>query len=1022
MPAVPLLVHSFHSLLRGVPSIPELVTRAREQGHKALALTDVNSMAGSILFLQECRQLGIKPILGVELADARDPSLRVILLARNATGYGDLCELTTSFCLSRNGPNLVDVFRVPFPDLFALCPHPQLLQALAGTAIRPCLFGAISLTDEAAAARTRAVKALCKAEGLRAAVTHDCWFLDPADHELHHLLRAIDQNTDLSRVNPDQVASPASHLLPPLGLRAVYSAHLVALENAAKIADACTDDLQASPWILPKVDVPAGHTDESWLGHLAQEGLRENYGSKPEFSQAQALQAKELEVINRMGYAGYFLMVRRIREAAGARFASGFRGGRECSLLRGSAANCLTLYNLGASDLDPIRYGLYFERFLNEDRTSPPDADLDFGWDERPQVLQWFFDTYGEDHVCILSATHHFRRRAAFRETAKVLGFSEHQVSDVFRRLRQAPYRPGVHWLDRVHEVDPGLEKVARLAARVQGRPHFLGQHPGGVLVTNDPIWRHVSCQRSGGGTNRIISHIDMHGGIDFLGLIKFDILGNGSLSVLRDGLEMMREAGVADPEMDDLDPILEDPEILAMMASGATRGVFYLESPAQMRLNQKVGASSFEEIGITSSLIRPAGTAFAQTFIDRHRQAKAGKEEWEWLHPSLKPILEGSHDVCVFQEDITRICVEVAGLSFKDADKIRKMMNSSKEGMPSGFVELESRFISGCIDHQGMSLEQAQELWHRVDSFREFSFCQSHSLSYAQLSFRCAWLKKNHPAMFWAAVIGNDHGFYPTAAYVDEARRAGIHWLPWDINLSRWRHHGGDGWIRAGFQHVRGLHKASIEALEEERRQRPFGSLPDFRKRCPAVGRAELELLIRVGALDTFGLCRTWNLAWLAELAVSKGRTDTMSDLFQGGEFPPHLRGIPQESATSRALDELRLAGFTVAGDTFAPVQALAEKLSGIPATRLPEFAGKQVALVGIAIATRVHRVARTGDPMMFLSLSDHTGIADVVLWPETYKKFHAIATGGGILSIQGKVIEEDGTFSLEAVALKMA
>jgi DNA-directed DNA polymerase III PolC len=992
------------------------VSGARRLGYSALALTDVNTMAGSILFLQECRQQGIRPILGLELADSRDPSIRVVLLSRNGSGYGDLCELATLHNLGTNGPDLDNLFIRQFPDLFALCPHPELLQRLGKTPLRQCLFGVVCLVDPASAAKSRAVEDICQKEGLEIAVAHDCWFLNPAGHELHRLLRAIDGNTDLSRLGPNQVAPAGSWLLSPNRLKEAYARYPRALEVTERIVDACRDDLAASPWILPKVDVPSGFDDDSWLSHLAADGLNEHYAGKPEFNQAKALQAKELDVIRTTGYAGYFLMVRRIREAAGARFASGFRCGRECSLLRGSAANCLTLYNLGASDLDPIKYGLYFERFLNEDRTSPPDADLDFGWDERPQVLQWFFDTYGEDHVCILSATHHFRRRAAFRETAKVLGYSDNQVGEVFRRLKEAPLRPGVHWLERIQEVDSGLAHVAEIAARVQGRPHFLGQHPGGVLVTNDPIWRHVSCQRSGGGTNRIISQVDMHGGIEFLGLVKFDILGNGSLSVLRDALEMMREQGATDPGLWDVDRIQDDPEIQKMMADGGTRGVFYIESPAQMRLNKKAGASTFEEIGITSSLVRPAGTAYASVFVERHRQAKQGVARWDWLHDSLRGILEGSHDVCVFQEDVTRICVEVAGLSFSDADRVRKMMNSQHDGVPSGFNETAVRFIQGCMQRQGMSRMQSEELWKRVDSFRGFSFCKSHSLSYAQLSFRCAWLKRYHPARFWAAVISNDHGFYPTSAYVGEARRAGIQFLPWDVNESRWRHIGGEGWIRTGFQHVHGLHAASIEAVETERCQNgPFQNLPDFRTRLPGLGRAELELLTRVGAFDSFGVCRSRTSAWLVELGVSKRRTDSL-DMFQEEAMPSHLRGIPEESLSARALDELRLAGFSVSADPLQPLEQLASRLGATPASRLPEFAGKSVLVVGVPVATRQHRVGTTGEPMLFLSLSDRSGIVDIVLWPKVYKRFHAVATGSGALSVRGKVTEEDDTFSLEA------
>ncbi|MEN9308381.1 MAG: hypothetical protein RL173_2313 [Fibrobacterota bacterium] len=1015
MAFAPLHVHSTHSLLRGIPSIPELVACAKERGYQALALTDVNTMAGSILFLQECRQQGIKPILGLELQDDRDPELRLVLLARNAQGYGDLCELASFHNLKRRGPDLEDLFAREYPNLFALCPHPFLLQRLAHTPLRQSLFGAICLQDIASAERSRRVHEIAVSEGISVAVAHECWFLDPSDEPLHRLLRSIDGNTDLSRLHRREMV-PAMAWLPPLDkIRQIYARHPKALEMTERIADFCRDDMAASPWILPEVEVPNGHTCDSWLAHLAREGLTRNYGGTPQWTKAHLIQEKELDVIRRTGYSGYFLMVREIRLAAAAKFQGGFRRGRECSILRGSAANCLTLFNLDASDLDPVRYDLYFERFLNEDRTSPPDADLDFGWDERPEVLQWFFDTYGEDHVCVLAATHHFRRRAAFRETAKVLGFSEQQVSTAMQRLRQAPLRPGMHWMERLHEVDPALSQVAQLAERVQGRPHFLGQHPGGVLVTNDPIWRHVSCQRSGGATDRLISQVDMHGGIEFLGLVKFDILGNGSLSVLRDSLDMLRMQGQADPEIWDLERIQNDPEVLRMMGEGDTRGVFYIESPAQTRLNKRAQVGSFEEIGITSSLVRPAGTAYAEQFVQRHRQAKLGRTEWSWLHESLSGILHDSHDVCVFQEDITRICVEVAGLSFLEADRVRKMMNSQHEGAPAGYDQTALRFMSGCMAKQGMNRAQAEELWKRVASFQGFSFCKSHSLSYAQLSFRCAWLKRHHPAQFWAAVVANDHGYYPTTTYVDEIRRAKIRLMPWDVNESRWKYWAQGNGIRAGLQHVRGLHRSTVAALEIVREQRPLQSLPDLVERLPQASRSELEALVRVGACDGFGVSRTKSLAWLSELLMTSRRKGE-PDLFSNGGLPDHLHRLRDESPAERALEEMRVAGYPLTSDPLVALAQLNVSRGAIAASRLPEFAGKSVKIIGVPVATRVHRVRQSGEPMMFLSLSDASGIADTILWPATYRKYHAVASGGGVLVVRGKVTENDETFALEA------
>lgn len=1033
MDLAPLHVHSSHSLLDGLPTIPQLVARAVELGYSALALTDINSTAGCILFVQECRRAGIRPIVGVELRDHADPSLRLVLLARNAAGYGDLCELTTFHMLGRRGPALEDLFARPFPDLVALCPHPELLQRLAHTPLRGSLSGVIALHDAVAASRSRAVEAVCHQEGLRSAVAHEAWFLDPHEHELHRVLRAIAYNTDLSRLHPSVCAPETGWLLPPGRLRERYGNHADALAHSETLSASCRDDLASSDWILPHIDVPEGYTPDTWLARLAREGLLDNYGGKSEWVRANSLQEKELAVIERTGYASYFLMVREIRRFAARAFAGGYRRSRECSIMRGSAANCLTFYNIGASDLDPVRYNLYFERFLNESRTSPPDADLDFGWDERERALEWFFETYGEDRVCILSATHHFRRRAAFRETAKVLGFSDAQVGAVYDRLRREPLRPDTHWLERVQEIDPSLASVARLAEQVRGRPHFLGQHPGGVIVTNDPIWRHVSCQRSGGSTNRVVSQIDMHGGIEFLGLVKFDILGNGSLSVLRDALAMLEGQNIPDPRVWDLDSVLEDPLVQRMMSEGDTRGVFYLESPAQIRLNRRAGAHSFEDIGITSSLVRPAGTAYVERFVERHREARnqlsdrpseeGGKSEptWSWLHPSLRGILHDSHDVCVFQEDVTRLCVEIAGLSFAEADRVRKMMNSAHEGEPPEYHLTARRFQQGCRTTSGLSAEQAAELWERVASFRGFSFCKSHSLSYAQLSFRCAFVKSRWPAVFWASVIANDHGFYPTSAYLDEARRAGIRILSWDINASGWKWTGGEGWMRPGFQHVKGVRRASIDRIVSERASNGlYGDLADFLARV-SIHRSEVESLIRVGAFDRLGNGRVHNLAWLAEMGhrAASGRgtgaTGGLLDLFASSGIPEHILRLPSETAVERALDEQKLAGFTVSENLLEGLAVLGAKRGAVAAARLPEFVGRSVRVLGIPVAQRVHRVTRSGERMLFLTLSDASGMLDAVLWPDVYRKFHAAASSGGILELQGKVTAQDDTHALD-------
>jgi len=699
---VPLHCHSSFSFHAGVPSVKDLVGGCKSRGMAAAVLTDTDRTSGLILFYLECRRQGIKPILGVELTEPSGTTAatvdgagvagkrRVVLLARNSAGYGDLCELTTRRHLDAQYFRLAQVLLEPWPNLILITADVPMLEALACGANRDRLYaelvrdcesstshsGTSHLGTSQAGLGSASLQITARTLGLPLVASNDSFFLERDDWETHRILTAIGLNSTLSRLKPQELASHQAHLRSDDEMARAFDDQREALENTIRVADQCDVELDLGGWIMPHVAVPSGHTPESYLAQLAAAGLESNYGESDAATRARAaaIQQMELKVIGKRGYPSYFLMVKEIREWANKRFSRGYRQPQDCTILQGSAANSITFYNTGVSDLDPIRYDLYFERFLNEDRASPPDADLDFGWDERDQALEFMVDRWGADRVAITCTTNHFRERAAFRETAKVFGYTDEHISEILASYRTTSKRI----------EDAEIERIWELAGQIQGKPRFLGQHPGGVLVTNDPISRHVACELSGGEKNRTITQIDMHNGIDELGLIKFDILGNGSLSVLRDSLDQLADQHIADPNVWNLEKCYGDAAVKEVIRKGRTKGIFYIESPAQRRLNQKSQAETFEEITITSSLVRPAGSKYTQLFVERERKRKQGIRDWEFVHPALETILSRTHDVCAFQEDVTRICHEVAGLSFKQADKIRKMMNSQHEGAPT--------------------------------------------------------------------------------------------------------------------------------------------------------------------------------------------------------------------------------------------------------------------------------------------------------------------------------------------------
>lgn len=1016
---IPLHCHSTFSFHAGVCTPREVVERAHAYGFRSVALTDTDRVSGLILFYQACREYDINPILGVELTDPRQPVPNearpcLVAIAKNATGYGDLCEITTRRHVDPSF-SFADVFSRPWPNLFLFTAFPDLLAMLARTPNRPNLYGELVNNSAITRRRSHVLAQTAESLGIPLLATNDSYFLHPDDHDTHKTLTAIGLVSTMSRLEPHEYASRNAYLRPADQMERLFPSHPEAIRNTERIADRCQIELDLGRWILPEIEVPDGYTPDTYLRKVADDGLFDNYAGRPEYDRAKAIQDMELDVIQKLGYSSYFLMVMQVRDWANDRLKTRYRHPKDCTILRGSAANSITFYNIGASDLDPIQYDLYFQRFLNEDRASPPDADLDFGWDERDEVLQHVVDRWGRERVALTCTTNHFRGRAAFRETAKVIGYTEEEISEIQKSLKTKTRR--------VH--DDELERIMTIASQIKGKPRFLGQHPGGLLITNDPICRHVACEYSGGEKNRLITQIDMHNGIDDLGLIKFDLLGNGSLSVLRDTLDQIEEQNEPDPEVWNLEKCYHDERVLDVIRKGRTKGIFYIESPAQTRLNKKSQVESFEELTITSSLVRPAGASYTATFIDRHRKMKAGIVDWDYLHPSLEPILNESHDVCAFQEDVTKICHQVAGLSFKKADKIRKMMNSMHEGEQGEEVirRTAEEFMQGCMDHSGLTREQAVELWSRVGSFTGFSFCKSHSASYAQLSFQCTYLKAYYPAQFIASVISNEHGFYTKEVYLNEARRWGISILPMNINASRDKYWGKHAWIRPGLMHVRNLTQKSLDNLLHERRENgDFRNLVDFVERVD-IGRKEIEKLVLVGAFDGYGLTQPEMLYQLdgiyGKLRPSEPSLFSTAAAGESALMNEHP-GLDDYTLAERCLNELYLLGFMLSGNILEILDMHPASRNAVQANRIPEYKDQRVKVFGWPVTRRVHHVEHSGQPMLFITLEDKTEVVDVILWPDVYDRFADVMAEPGPFEMWGVVSEEWGTYTVEADTIK--
>ncbi|OGK01398.1 MAG: hypothetical protein A2519_14910 [Candidatus Raymondbacteria bacterium RIFOXYD12_FULL_49_13] len=455
------------------------------------------------------------------------------------------------------------------------------------------------------------------------------------------------------------------------------------------------------------------------------------------------------------------------------------------------------------------------------------------------------------------------------------------------------------------------------------------------------------------------------------------------------------------------------NPAVCRLIANGLTRGIFYIESPAQIKLNRKAMAGTFEEIGITSSAVRPAGAASTKTFVERHRKLKQGVVDWEYLHPSLRPLLSETHDCLIYQEDVIKVCHEVAGLNFKQADRVRKIMNSMHYGKPHDYDAVACEFLNGCAEHSGLTQTQAMELWERVCSFSGFSFCKSHSLSYAQLSFKCAYLKAHFPAQFLAAVVSNNHGFYATSVYLNEARCFGIRIQQLDINKSDASYVGRGQFMIPGLMHIKGLGHATIhQCVEERATQGRYANLIDFLLRTRA-GLKETEILIKTGCFDGFNMNHPELLSLLhAEYGKIRRDSSGLFDYAQNfrDEFHP---GLADYSFTQRCLNELEILGFMLSGNILSILDLHPASKTAVPAADICRYAGRRVKLLGWPITARPHHIPDRGE-MKFITVEDNSGCADIVLWPEAYTKYAHVTHGPGPYEIFGRVKEEWDTYSV--------
>ena len=989
---IPLTVRSYYSLMWGTSSPEEICAAAKQRGYNRLALTDTDNLYGLRLFLKACERMGIKPIVGAELTDLVS-GCRAVCLVENDEGYRNLCRLITR----RHSDGMFDLKSAVsnhYKGLIVLTQSPGFLSDWHEAGVT--VAAAVPRKPDSAAFKLRKTAAHL---GIQMVATPGSFFIDSGDVETHRMLRAIDLNTSLSRLTAKDAAPPSAWLAPASVYARRFDIWPEVTAATVAIAERLAFTGPSHGLILPTWKNDAQNPDAGeLLKDAAYKGAMQRYGNDLSETVVDRLE-HELRIIDRMGFSSYFLVVQDIVS----------RSSRICG--RGSGAASLVAYSLGITNVCPIKHNLYFERFLNPGRSDPPDIDIDFAWDERDDILASVLKQY-KGHAAMVCNHVTFQPRMAIREVAKVYGLTEREIGQVSKRLP---------WFWRVTYEDEDLltclkqlpefkqldfpqpwPQIIRIARHIIGIPRYISVHSGGVVITPNPIDEYVPVEIAPKGVPIIQWEKDS---TEDAGLVKIDLLGNRSLGVIRDAIANISDNGIFFDEQN-WEPE-DDAATQENVAGGNTMGCFYIESPAMRLLQKKAKVGDFEHLVIHSSIIRPAANEFIREYV---RRLHGGK--WEPIHPLLADVLDETYGIMVYQEDVSRAGVAMAGFSHADADCLRKIM--SKKDKVRKLRDYKQRFEKGARA-RGVSDRQIDAVWDMMMSFDGYSFCKPHSASYARVSFQAAYLKTHYPAEFMAAVISNQGGFYSTFAYVSEARRTGIEILPPDVNKSNIRWKGKETAMRTGLLSIKHLGVRTQGRIIEKRQEKSYRDISDFLERVRPDD-PEARALIHAGAFDSLHHAEDraallWELACRQKSRANKNR---MPDLFGYLKDACTIKpSFPPQKERERLRHEFAVLGFLCDRHPMVLYDDALRHKGIVKARDLPRFAGRHVRIAGLLITGKVVHT-KNGDPMEFLTFEDETGLVETTFFPKAYRRFCAILGKDHPFILHGKVEEDFGAHTL--------
>ncbi|OGY64231.1 MAG: DNA polymerase III subunit alpha [Candidatus Harrisonbacteria bacterium RIFCSPLOWO2_02_FULL_41_11] len=1036
--------HSHYSLLDGLGKIDGLVSRAKELGMDSLALTDHGNLYGAVEFYKKAKKAGLKPILGVEAyvapSDRREKQIsggekyyHLILLAKNTAGWKNLIKLITA-------AHLEGFYYKPRVDKNLLRQHREGLIALSA-----CITGEIPkliLNNKYNEAKKNALeyeeifgkgnfyleishhpgirptipamdglKKLSRETGIPIVATQDIHYVNKEDAEYHDILLAVQTGNKLSDNDRLTLKDDDFSMKSPEEMAEFFKDFPEAIANTAKIADECNLELELGKIHLPKFDVPDEKTANAYLRELVAGRTALRY---PDLApEIQKRIEYELAVIEKMGFADYFLIVQDFVNWAKER-------GIVVGPGRGSAAGSIISYILNITDLDPLKYNLLFERFLNPDRVQMPDIDIDFADTRRDEVFGYLEEKYGKDRVAHIITFGTMAARAAIRDAGRAMGLSYGFCDQIAKLI---PFNPtqGMkegwlnHCLDNVSELkelyqsNADAKKVLDAAKNLEGVVRHASVHACGTVIAKEPLTEYMPIQYAPQDENTIVTQFEMHS-VEDLGLLKIDILGIKNLTIIEDTLRLAEEnTGV---KIDIGKIPLDDKKVFALLQAADTTGVFQLESSGMRRYLKELKPTELEDIMTMISLYRPGPMELIPQYMER----RFGKEQITYLHPLLEPVLKNTYGIMIYQEQLMAGARALAGLTLAEADILRKAVGKKDKKL---LQEQKEKVINGAIKN-GVKKEIAEHFWTLIEPFDRYGFNRSHAACYAMIGYQTAYLRAHFPVEFYTSLFNADAGDVERAAFlINEAKKIGISILPPDINKSVSNFIPEEGNIRFGLLAIKNVGQNIVNAIVGERQKGgPFKNLADLLERVEHkdLNKKSFESLLKCGALDSLGIERNCGLLNVEEIikfagSIRKSKQTSQFNLFGNGTLSADaLKLKPGAPATSqdKLVWEKELLGLYISDH---PLNKYKNEISASGASAIKNLVGEESSggiknpkIAGIVSGIK-RVITKLGQPMVFAKVEDFNDAMEVIVFSDTLAKTLPLWQENKAVLVSGKM-----------------